>query len=161
MTDSKPWLDEAKKLLEYRREAAEFLERAAQQLPVSHDDAGAVSALWHEAEGLDAMVCTLLDQINTVLLDGRGELDTTRGVSPLGSPADAERVVYECSWTLDWGDCLGISVKLSTDPRYSSFELLVRATRAAEERRVPHPAAEDDLKLALAHTYAAEASAAA
>ena len=159
MTDSNSWLDEAKKLLEYRREAAEFLERAARQLPVTPDDAGAVSALWQEAERLDPMVCTLLCEMNAVLLDGGGELDTTRGASPAGSPADANGVVYECSWILDWDGGLGISVKLSTEPRHSAFNLVVRAARASEERRVPYPVAEDGLKLALAHAYAAEASA--
>ena len=159
MTDSISWLDEAKKLLEYRREAAEFLERAARQLPVSPDDAGAVSALWHEADGLDAMVCALLGEMNAVLLDGGGELDTTRGASPAGSPADADGVVYECSWTLDWDGGLGISVKLSTESRHPTFNLVVRATRASEERRVPYPIAEEGLKLALANTYAAEANA--
>ena len=154
MDDSVSWLDEAKKLLEYRREAAEFLERAAQQLPVSPGDAGAVGALWHEAERLDTMICTLLGEMNTFLLDGGGEMDTTRGASPI----DAGGVVYECSWTLEWDDGLGVLVKLSTEPRHSAFELIVRATRASEERRVPYPIAEDSLKHALAHTYAAEAS---
>ena len=159
MTDSISWLDEAKKLLEYRRDAAEFLERAAQQLPVSPADAGTVSELWHEAEQLDTMICTLLGEMNDVLLAGGGELDTTRGASPAGSPADADGVVYECSWTLDWGDGLGVLVKLSTEPRHSAFNLVVRAGRASEERPVPYPVAEEGLKLALAHTYAAEASA--
>ena len=126
---------------------------------MSRDDAGAVSALWREAEELDEMICTLLGEMNSILLDGRGELDTTRGASPAGSPADADRVVYECSWTLDWDGDLGISVKLSTQPRYSALELVVRAVHASEERPVPYPVAEDGLKRALAHIYAAEASA--
>ena len=155
MTDSTSWLDEAKKLLEYRREAAEFLERAAQQLPVSPGDAGAVAALWHEAERLDTMVCTLLSEMNAALLEGGGELDTTRGASPV----DADGVVYECSWTLDWGDDLGLLVKLSTEPKHLTLDLVVRATRASEDRRVSYPLTEDSLKHALGNAYAAEAAA--
>ena len=154
MSDSNSWLDEAKKLLEHRRAAAEFLERAAQQLPVSPGDAGVVAALWHEAERLDTMVCTLLGEMNVVLLGDNGELDTTRGASPV----DADDVVYECSWTLDWGDSLGVLVKLSTESQRSAFNLVVRATRATEESRVPYPLTEDSLKHALANAYAAEAS---
>ena len=153
MTDSASWLDEAKKLLEYRREAAEFLDRAAQQLPVSYGDAGAVAALWHEAERLDTIVCTLLSEMNAALLEDGGELDTTRGASPV----DADGIVYECSWTLDWSDRQRLSVKLSTEPRHSTFDLAVRAVRASEERRVPYPVTEDSLKHALANAYAAEA----
>ena len=62
---------------------------------------------------------------------------------------------------MDWDGGLGISVKLSTEPRYSAFELVVRATRASEKRPVPYPVAEEGLKRALAHIYAAEASAGA
>ena len=154
MRDSGSWLDRAKRLLNYRREAAEFIERVSQQLPVSPSDAASVSLLWEEADELDAMVCSLLNEMNAGLMAGRAELDTTRGAVPAG----ADGVTYECSWTLAWNDGLGLSVKLSTDPRSSTLTLLVRSTRSAEERRVPHPTTEDDFKLALAQAYAAEAS---
>ncbi len=154
MTDSSSWLDRAKRLLEYRREAAEFLDRVGQQLPVSPSDAASVSLLWAEADELDAMVCGLLNEMNAGLMDGRAELDTTRGAIPAGT----DGVTYECCWALAWSDGLGLSVRLSTDPRYSTLELLVRSARSAEERPVPYPTAEGDFKLALAQAYAAEAS---
>ncbi len=154
MRVSSSWLDRARRLLKYRREAAEFLERVGQQLPVSPSDAASVSLLWDEADELDAMVCGLLNEMNAGLMAGRAELDTTRGAMPVGT----DGVTYECCWTLAWDDGLGLSVKLSTDPRYSTLELLVRSARSAEERRVPYPTTEDDFKLALAQAYAAEAS---
>ncbi len=154
MRDSSSWLDRARRLLKYRREAAEFIERVSQQLPVSPSDAASVSALWEEADELDPMVCGLLNEMNAGLIAGRAELDTTRGAMPVGT----DGVTYECCWTLAWDDGLGLSVKLSTDPKYSTLELLVRSTRSAEERRVPYPTTEDDFKLALAQAYAAEAS---
>ena len=154
MTDSSSWIDRAKRLLKYRREAAEFLERVSGQIPVSPSHAASVSLLWAEADELDAMVCGLLNEMNAGLMAGRAELDTTRGAIPAGT----DGVTYECCWTLAWNDGLGVSVRLSTDPRYSTFELLVRSARSAEERRVPYPTTEDDFKLALAQAYAAEAS---
>ena len=154
MKDSSSWLDRAKRLLKYRREAVEFLERVSQQLPVSPSDAASVSLLWEAADELDSMVCGLLNEMNSGLMAGRAELDTTRGAVPVGT----DGVAYQCCWTLAWNDGRGLSVKLSTDPRYSTLELLVRAARSAEERRVPYPTTEDDFKLALAQAYAAEAS---
>ncbi len=154
MRDSSSWLEGAKRLVTYRREAAEFLERVGQQLPVSPSDAASVSLLWEAADELDAMVCGLLNEMNAGLIDGRAELDTTRGAIPAGT----DGVTYECCWTLAWNAGLGLSVRLSTDPRHSTLELLVRSARSAEERRVPYPTTEDDFKLALAQAYAAEAS---
>ena len=127
MRDSISWLDRAKRLLKYRREAAEFLERVSPQLPVSPSDAASVSLLWDEADELDAMVCGLLNELNAGLIAGRAELDTTRGAIPVGT----DGVTYQCCWTLAWSDGLGLSVKLSTDPRYSKLELLVRSARSA------------------------------
>ncbi len=154
MRDSSSWLERAKRLVKYRREAAEFLERVGQQLPVSPSDAASVSLLWEEADELDAMVCGLLNEMNAGLMAGRAELDTTRSALPAGT----EGVTYECCWTLAWNGGLGLSVKLSTDPRYSTLELCVHSARSTEERRVPYPTTEDDFKLALAQAYAAEAS---
>ncbi len=154
MRDSISWLDRAKRLLKYRREAAEFLERVSSQLPVSPSDAASISLLWDEADELGAMVCGLLNEMNTGLMAGRAELDTTRGAIPVGT----DGVTYQCCWTLAWGEGLGLSVKLSTDPRRSTFELLVLSARSEEERRIPYPTIEDDFKLALAQAYAAEAS---
>ena len=110
--------------------------------------------LWEAADELDAMVCGLLNEMNAGLMAGRAELDTTRGAMPVG----ADGVTYECCWSLAWNDGLGLSVKLSTDARYSTLELLVRSARSAEELRVPYPTTEDDFKLALAQAYAAEGS---
>ena len=154
MTESSSWLERAKRLLKYRREAAEFLDRVSRQLPVSPSDAASVSLLWEAADELDALACGLLNEMNAGLMAGRAELDTTRGAIPVGT----DGVTYECCWTLAWNDGLGLSVRLSTDPRHSTLELLVRSTRSAEERQVPYPTTEDDFKLALAQAYAAEAS---
>ena len=82
MTDSSSWIDRAKRLLKYRREAAEFLERVSGQIPVSPSHAASVSLLWAEADELDAMVCGLLNEMNAGLMAGRAEAGHDAGRHP-------------------------------------------------------------------------------
>ena len=156
---SKPsWLERARKLAEYRREAAEFIGRAADQLPVSPDDVKAIGLLWLEADRLDGVVCAALNEMNAGLADGRGELDSTRGASVRPSTLDEPTLFYDCSWSLQWDGGRRVVVNLAIDPRSTVFEVTVTAMMAAESVSVPFPVAEPELKEALISAYAAEAT---
>ncbi|MCI0438329.1 MAG: hypothetical protein L0177_04265 [Chloroflexi bacterium] len=165
MTDEKPgWLDRARRLREYRREALEFIERVQSQFPVSRDHARAVSLLWYEADQRDDTVCSLLAEVNSGLLESSGEMDITRGASlraigfGMGLPPE-QAVFYECAWSLAWGSDRGISVVLAIDPRNSAFDAHVRALKTRESHRVPYPFTDADLKEPLTLAYLSESAA--
>ncbi len=165
MTNEKPdWLDRARRLREYRREALEFIERVQSQFPVSREHARAVSILWYEADQRDDTVCSLLAEMNSGLLDGSAELDITRGASlraigfGMGLPPE-QAVFYECAWSLAWGDGRGVAVVLAIDPRNSAFDAHVRALKTKEAHRVPYPFTEADLTEPLTFAYLFESAA--
>ena len=81
LVDELSWLERTRRLVDYHQEALEFIGRAGQQISANPSHALAVGRLWLEADGIDDTVCTLLDEMNTGLLEGGGELDTTRGVA--------------------------------------------------------------------------------
>ncbi|MCI0821930.1 MAG: hypothetical protein J4N34_00740, partial [Chloroflexi bacterium] len=64
MADSGAWLDRARQLVDYHREALDFINRVSGQFPVNDSHAGHLSRLWVEADGLDQMVCSLLEDVN-------------------------------------------------------------------------------------------------
>ena len=158
LVDDLSWLERARRLVDYHQEALEFIGRAGQQIPANPTHALAVGRLWLEADGIDDRVCTLLDELNSGLLGGNGELDTTRGVAMRPSQLGEEGVFYSCSWSLLWGGGRGVSLDLSIEPRSGTFEALVRSVRGVDSTSVRFPFSDSDLKEALVSAYVVEAT---
>ena len=156
MSSETSWTDRGKKLVEYHPQAQDFIRRAGGRLPVSQDDAPVLSRLWVEADGLDELVCTLLDQLNNDLLKGEAEFDTTRGSSVRRSRLDQqESLFYDCTWSLAW-EGRSVVVNLSVEAKTSLYEAQVGAGSANEVHPVSHPFSENALKAALISAYVAE-----
>ena len=51
------WVDRTSRMVGYRDEALDFLERAGRQLPVFESDIGLVCRLWSVADEHDELVC--------------------------------------------------------------------------------------------------------
>ena len=113
--DEASWIDQAKKLVEYRREAQEFLARIGQRFDAAPHHAKSISRLWFEADQLDALICGLLEEINEGLLGGQAELDVTRGAS-LRPNVDEDTLFYDCTWSLLWGEGKGLIVSFAIEP---------------------------------------------
>jgi len=150
------WIERAKKLVEYHEEAQNFVRRVGKQLPTGPSDALAVSELWVEADRLDDMICSLLDEMNTGLVGGNAELDTTRGASIRPAGFEEEAVFYECSWTLEWGNNRSVLVNLAVEPSARLYEVNVHAIQAEETRSIRHPVTESELKEGLINAYVIE-----
>ena len=156
MSSEHSWTEKAKKLVEYHREAQDFIRRAGDQLPVSQDDAPALGRLWVEADQLDELIGTLLGQLNSDLLGDAAEFDTTRGASVRRSRlVDQETLFFECTWSLTWED-RSVVVNLSVDAKTSLYEAHVAAGSAREVHPISHPMSESALKAALVSAYVAE-----
>ena len=156
MSSETSWTDEARKLVEYHPQAQDFIRRAGDELPVSQDDVLALCRLWVEADALDELVCTLLDQLNNDLLKGEAEFDTTRGASVRRSRLDQqETLFYDCAWSLTWEGC-SVAVNLSVEAKTSLYEAQVAAGSANEAHPVSHPISESALEAALVSAYVAE-----
>ena len=151
------WLDEARKLAEYRKEAIPFLLRASKRFDVSPSHAKAVGRLWLEADKLDSLIYSLLEELNNGLLSGKGEIDATRGAS-VKPHHGADTLLYECTWSLVWEKAYGINVSLAVEPSPLSFEIRVASLKAAEDETLSFPPETNSLKNALTNSYAAEAS---
>jgi hypothetical protein len=158
LSEELSWLERARKLVEYSQEAQEFIGRAAEQLAVSPTDAPLVGRLWLEADLLDALLATLLEEMNEELIDGQGELDTTRGVAVRPSAIAEEALYYECSWSLAWADGRGISVILSIEAGTGTLDAQVQGRTTVDRIGVRFPIREPDLKDALISAYVAEAT---
>ena len=159
MNEEVSWIDRARKLMGYHQEALEFIARAAKQLPAaSPADAPGVGRLWLEADLLDHLVCGLLEEINSGLIEGRGELDATRGVAPHPHALDDQGVLYECSWSLLWDESRGVSVKLAIDPRSGEFQAEAGSLNAPATQSLRFPLTQPDLQEALTTAYVVEAA---
>ncbi len=157
------WVERARRMVSYHQEAADFIKRASKAFPVSAEHTQLLLQLWIEADLLDSVILPLLDEINTELIDGQGELDTKRGVSvqrsnaPELSGTNAEEVVYECFWSLDWTDDRSISVVLSAIED-GVFYVRSRGNASAYEHRVGYPVSIGGLQDALVATFVAEST---
>ena len=150
------WIERARRLAEYHAEAADFVRRVGQSLPASPADARAVRELWTEADRLDAMVCSLLDELNRELLGGSGEIDATRGADIRPMTFEEEALFYECSWLLELGHGRCVKVDLAVEPRTMFFDANVHAVNSDEKINLPHPISEYELKDGLVDAYVAE-----
>ena len=73
------WIERARRMAEYHPDALDFIRRASAHFPVAAHHVQLLLRLWVEADTLDALILPLLDEMNTELLCGQGELETTRG----------------------------------------------------------------------------------
>ena len=156
--DGLSWIQRARRLTEYHAEAVDFVQRVGQSLPATPADARAVRELWAEADRLDAMVCSLLDQMNSELLGGSGEMDATRGAAIRPMTFEEEALFYECSWLLEWDHGRCVKVDLAVEPRTMFFDANVYALATDEKINLPHPIIESELKDGLVDAYVSEAT---
>jgi hypothetical protein len=158
MSEKLSWIERAEKLVKYHDEAFDFVRRASEQLPVFPEDAHAVARLWVEVEQLDSLVCGLLDEMNTGLLNGKADMDTTRGASMRTGMMDDQYVAYECSWMLLWERGFGVAVNLAIDPRSRAWEANVQSLKSRGSQSIRFPLSEIELKDALVDAYVSEAT---
>lgn len=157
MSEDISWIDRAKQLVSYHKEALDFIERAGEQLPAHPGHAGILSRLWVESDGLDDTICSLLHELNSHLLEEQATMDTTRGASMRPTIMDEQSLFYECSWNLLWDDeARGISVNLAIDASTNLFEAHVRSIGASETFGTRFPLSESNLKEALTDAYVSE-----
>ncbi|MBI4337176.1 MAG: hypothetical protein HY683_05025 [Chloroflexi bacterium] len=181
--ETQSWVERVKKAVEYRKDALQFLARARGRFPeTSPDHAGPVTRLWLLADQMDPLFCRLLDELNRELLGGTARVETTRGVSlrqPEGMPEldarlaellppapsrEAPTPVYECTWSLMWGD-KAVSITLALPVADRGYEVQVSAQRSHLVERVAGRRSEEDVprlteevQEALVHAFAAEAN---
>ncbi len=155
------WIAQTREFLELTREAREFVERAAETFPKAIvEDAQAVARLWQHAAALDPQVYPLLEEINQHLLEGKGEVDMTRGASVrsiLPGVVQEELLFYECTWTLNWEEANHqIFVKLAVEPQMESFHLQVSSFNTLRPVDVRLPVEVEQFKEALKKVYVQE-----
>ena len=151
-------------MVAYHQDALNFIRRASEHFAVSSEHVELVMRLWVDADDMDALVLPLLDALNTELLGGAAELDTTRGVSvqpsafgAIEDSEDAEEVVYECIWSLNWDSERSVSVALSVSSS-GVFHVQARGSASNRDHRIGYPPTERALQEALTAVYVAEAT---
>jgi len=147
-----PWIERAASLVRYREEAISFISRASANLPADAEDAEAVCLLWEEADGLDRKVSEHFTALNAGLLDGRGQIDVTRGADIPHQSGAQGLLVYQCTWALSWDDDRDILVVLAIEPRSKRFSAWV-AVAGAEAITLSVPINDIGLEDALAVAY--------
>ena len=162
--DTLSWTDRARRMVEYHPDALDFIRRASEHFPVHPAHVHLLLRLWVEADALDALIMPMLNEMNADLMNGSGELDTTRGVSTQPSALSAfddgapDEVVYECIWSMSCADGRGVSVVLAVNDS-GAFQAQARGSLSAHEHRVGYPVAATALEDALVAVYVAEATA--
>ena len=158
MAESGSWLDRARQLIDYHQEALDFIDRVSNQLPVKASYAGHLSRLWVEADRLDQLVCSLLEDVSSHLISGSGEMDTTRGAAVRPSLLAEESLFFECAWSLTWGGGKAISLALAIDAATGIFEAQASGSSSGATQPVRVPISESALKDAFTEVYVAEAT---
>ncbi|MFN3974591.1 MAG: hypothetical protein ACK4K2_04870 [Dehalococcoidia bacterium] len=152
------WIERVRRLVAYQQEAVGFLERVRQQFPLAMPQhAPAVARLWLLADEVDPFLCTLLEELNRGLLEGKGQVDTTRGAQvrqegmPLGPGLEGvpglspqllegkETMRYDCTWSLRWEPAKTVAVQLSVEPDSEVFRGVAMAHQAGLTRDVVCP----------------------
>ena len=146
------WIDRAKSLVEYHSEARGFLSRASAYFPVMPEDAEAICLLWVDADRLDEEIYGSLVAMNDGLLESGGEIDVTRGADIVEGIGGEETFVYQCTWSLDWGQEKRIGIVISIEPRSQSFTALVQ-TSAGNETSLALPFQSEAVQQALSLAY--------
>ena len=148
-------------MIGYHSEASKFVKRASELFPVSQGDIQVLLRLWVESDYLDPLILPLLDQLNTDLMNGQAEIETSRSVSTRPSPFGAfdesavDEVVYECIWslTLPSGPSVSIHLAVSED---GIFDARAVGNFSGVGRRVGYPIECEPLKDALISVFVAE-----
>lgn len=151
------WIERVRRLVAYQQEAIGFLERVRQQFPqATPHHALAVARLWLLADEVDPFLCTLLEELNRGLLEGKGQLDTTRGAHvrreemPLGPGLEGvpglvpalegkEVMRYDCTWSLRWEPGRTVAVQLTVEPDSEAFRGAVMAHQSHYTRDIICP----------------------
>lgn len=155
------WTDRVRRMVNYYSEASGFIRRASESFPVTSEHTLLLLQLWIEAEDLDGVILPLLSDLNIELLGGRGELDTTRGVSTRQSATGGfddlgtDEVVFEFTWRLNWAEGIGVSVIFTCNTQ-GIRDALARGDVSSCERRVGYPVTRRSLEEALTIVYVAE-----
>ena len=129
------WVDRTSRMVGYRDEALDFLERAGGQLPVFESDIGIVCRLWAVADEHDEILCRALTEFDAVLFESAGELDITRGVETRPTSENESRVVFLCTWSVVRPESLSVSCVLYGEQLTGAIGLEIRDYRGAS-----HPA---------------------
>ena len=122
------WLDRARRMVDYREEATDFLRRASSTLPATEADVELVCQLWATADEHDTSICEALQRFDEALFDVPGQLEITRGAEPTPAPDNSEGLTYLCTWTLLRPEGHGASVVLTADQTGGRLNFEVRGS---------------------------------
>ena len=73
------WVDRARRMVEYRAEAMDFLRRVGSMLPAAGTDVELVCRLWTAADEYDVTICEAVQRFDVAIFDVPGEIEITRG----------------------------------------------------------------------------------
>ncbi len=131
LSELNSWVHWTRKLVGYRAEAADFLQRARSQLPTHDSDLELLCELWSVADQHDVTICTALTSFDEALRQAPTEIDVTRGVELDAHHEGEMPLIYRCTWALDWPDSSWVSVVLSGRQLSGAIELEVRDSSGA------------------------------
>lgn len=154
------WIDQARKIKIYLQEATEFIGKAGEEFRLSTEDALTVAYLWLEADRMDALNCSFLEDLNVGLLESEGKIEVTRGVSLNADNSIEEVSVYDCSWSLLWNHELGIKISLITEAHsFRTYEIKITSKKTRTRIQVSYPIEDSDIKDAIISAYVLESTA--
>ena len=152
------WVDRTSRMVGYRDEALDFLERAGRQLPVFESDIGLVCRLWSVADEHDELVCRALTEFDSAVFESAGELDITRGAETRTTSDNEPQVVFLCTWSIVRPEGQDVSCILYGEQMTGAIGMEIRDHRAAG-RPVDFPVSSPtDLYMALSDTFFALAA---
>ena len=159
LAENVSWIDQARKLKSYLQEATEFIGKAGEDFRLSTEDALTVAYLWLEADRMDVLNCSFLEDLNVGLLESKGDIEVTRGVS-LNTENSIEQVsVYDCSWSLLWNHQLGLKISLITEAHsFRTYEIKVTSKKTRNRIQVSYPPQNSDIKDAIISAYVLEST---
>lgn len=144
----------------YVPEATEFIGKAGEDFRLKTEDALTVAYLWLEADRMDALNCSFLEDLNVGLLESEGEIEVTRGVSLNTANSMEQGSVYDCSWSLLWNHQLGIKISLITEAHsFRTYEIKVASKKTKKRIRISYPTKDSDIKDAVISAYVLESMA--
>ena len=132
------WIVRTNRMVGYREEALDFLERAGSQLPVFESDVGLVCRLWVVADEHDELICRALTEFDSAVFDVAGELDVTRGAEMRPDPENGSHAVFLCSWSVIRPDRQSVSCILYGEQLTGAIGLEIRDHHGFS-RSVPFP----------------------
>ena len=132
------WVDRTRRMVGYRDEALDFLNRAGGQVPVFESDIGLVCRLWAVADEYDEIVCRALSAFDAALSGDAGELDITRGVETRPASEEESRVLFLCTWSVMRTEQEGVSCILYGEQLTGAVGLEVRYSQGVSQA-IPFP----------------------